>query len=93
MSNSDARTVIGDVERLTWEEIKRRFPDEWVVVADMDWVNDTDFDFGTAEVIAHHRHRKDASSDIKMARAHVEDREIGCFWTGEFRGPVPRFGV
>jgi hypothetical protein len=42
-------------------------------------------------VIAHHKHRKDASPDIKAARARAQDREIGCFWTGELRGPIPRF--
>ena len=27
-------------ERLSWEEICRRYPDEWVVMAEIEWVND-----------------------------------------------------
>lgn len=78
-------------ERLTWDEICRRFPDEWVVLVETDWVNDTDFTFGTAVVVAHHKRRKQASPDIKAA--FLCHDEVGCFWTGEISGPVPRFGI
>jgi hypothetical protein len=76
-------------QRLTWTEICDRYPDRWVVVADTDWVNETDFEFRSAEVIACHRRRKDASPDVKAVLAR--GRPVGCFWTGEIRGPVPRF--
>jgi hypothetical protein len=87
MSANEARVV--NSGRLAWNEICERFPDEWVVLVEVDWVNETDFEFGTAEVIAHHKRRKDASPDVKAARAR--NAEVGCFWTGELRGPVPRF--
>ena len=77
------------VERLTWAEICERFPDQWVVAVDVDWVNDRDVDFGSALVLAHHRHRKDASPDVKAAFQHHD--EVSTFWTGAIRGPVPRF--
>jgi hypothetical protein len=51
-------------------------------------LDETDFGFDSATMIAHHERRKDASR-IKAARA--QDREIGCFWTGGLRGPIPRF--
>lgn len=89
MSTSQARTFPGTSARLTWAEICERHPDEWVVFADAEWLDETDFDFISAEVIAHHKRRKDASPDIKAARA--QNREVGCFWTGELRGPIPRF--
>jgi hypothetical protein len=77
------------LKRLTWREICERFPDEWVVVVDADWQNENDFDFGTAVVVGHHRSRKDASPSVRSAfRSHAE---VGCFWTGRIRGPVPRF--
>jgi hypothetical protein len=76
-------------DRLTWSEICDRFPDRWVVLADADWVNDTDFAFRSAEVIASHHRRSDASPDVKAVLAR--GRRVGCFWTGEIRGPVPRF--
>ncbi len=89
MSVNLAQETTERAERLTWTEICQRFPDEWVVVADADWVNDRDFEFATAVVLGHRRHRKDASGDVKLARPlHTE---VGCFWTGEIRGPVPRF--
>jgi hypothetical protein len=66
-----------NAERLTWDQICSRFPDEWVVLVETDWVNDRDFEFGTA------------SPHIKAAFDHYP--QIGCFWTGEIRGPIPRF--
>jgi hypothetical protein len=75
-------------ERLRWDVICERFPDRWVVLAEIDWLNDTDFEFGTAAVIAHHGRRKDASPDVVAARAR--NLEVGCFWTGDVRSPIPR---
>jgi len=89
MSNESATASGANATRLSWDEICCRYPNQWVVVADADWVNETDFEFVTAEVIASHQRRKDASPDIKAGRAL--NREVGCFWTGEIRGPVPRF--
>jgi hypothetical protein len=77
------------LERLTWRDIRARFPDEWVVLVDVDWANDTDFEFGHARVLAHFKSRKEASPFIKAAFQRYT--EVGSFWTGEIRGPVPRF--
>jgi hypothetical protein len=76
-------------ERLTWKEICERYPDEWVVLVETDWVNDTDFEFGTAEVLGHFKSRKEASPRIKAAFDRYE--EVGSYWTGQIRGPIPRF--
>ena len=90
MSNTnDALTVAQGSERLTWAEICARYPDEWVIMADVDFVNDTDFVFRTALVLGHHKHRKAASPEIKAA--YEQHESVGCFWTGEIRGPIPRF--
>jgi hypothetical protein len=91
MMMSEAAMATIHADRLTWDEICKRFPDEWVVLVDTDWVNDRDFEFGTALVVAHHKRRKDASPDVKIA-FQTQD-EVGCFWTGEIRGPTPRFFV
>jgi len=91
MSTNTARNAIDNPEKLTWDEICQRFPDEWVVLVDIDWVNDRDFEFGTAAVIARHKRRRDASPEIKAIRAR--NVEVGCFWTGEIHGPIPRFIV
>ena len=76
-------------ERLTWKQICERYPDEWVVLVDTCWVNDTDFDFGTAIVLGHFKSRKAASPHIKAAFQH--HNEVGSFWTGALRSMIPRF--
>ena len=87
---SEAIRVDGSVtQRLTWIEICERYPDEWVVLVDTEWVNDRDFDFGSTIVFAHHKRRKDASPDVKAAFEHYDS--VGTFWTGKIRGPIPRF--
>lgn len=40
------------IEHLTWDEICARYPDQWVALADIAWINRTDFAFTGAEVIA-----------------------------------------
>jgi len=72
-------------ERLTWEEICQRYPDEWVVIAEMDWVEDGCFEFGTAFVFAHHKTRKEASPSVKEADKHYD--EVGAFFTGRLVPP------
>jgi hypothetical protein len=80
-----------NAERLTWAEVCNRFPNEWVVVVGTDWAYDRDFEFGTALVLGHYKRRKEASPHIKAAFEHYP--QIGCFWTGDLRGPIPRFIV
>jgi len=72
-------------ERLTWKEICQRYPDEWVVIAEMDWVEDGCFEFNTAFVLAHHKTRKEASPSIKEADEHYS--EVGAFFTGRLVPP------
>ena len=77
------------VERLTWKEICARYPDRWAVLVNIGWVNDTDFDFTGADVIATFESRKAASPTIK---AMLELGSVGCFWTGEpFPPGAPRY--
>lgn len=72
-------------ERLTWDEICQRYPDAWVVIAEMDWVEDGCFEFGTALVFAHHKTRKEASPSVKEADKHYS--EVGAFFTGRLIPP------
>jgi hypothetical protein len=80
-------------ERLTWKQICERYPDEWVVLVDMDWDEDDECDVslttGTALVVGHFKSRKEASPFIKAAFQHYND--IGSFWTGEVRISIPCF--
>lgn len=72
------------VERLTWDEICARYRDRWVILADIAWVNSTDFEFSGAEVVATFETRHTAMSTLKGLVS--SRRKVGCFWTGEL-GP------
>lgn len=30
---------------MTWKEICESYPDEWIALVEIDWLNDRDFDF------------------------------------------------
>ncbi len=70
------------VEHLTWTEIRARYPDQWVALADIAWVNRTDFAFTAAEVIATFAERKAATPAMKELHA-ANRHSVGCFWTGK----------
>lgn len=88
---SEAHGAYQRGERLTWAEIRRRFPDEWVVLVETEWRNDRDFAFRLARVVGHRKHRKEASADVKAAFERYDD--VGCFWTGAIRVPALRHPV
>lgn len=87
---NEATSLAASTSRLTWSEICAQFPDEWVVLVDADWVDEHNFEFGTARVFSHRQHRRDATADLG---ACSEFENVGCFFTGRIRGPMPRFGV
>jgi len=57
-------------EPLTWEQICDRYPNEWVCLVEMDKVNDTDFDFGTARVVGHGKTRRTPMEQARSFEAH-----------------------
>jgi hypothetical protein len=75
-------------EPLTWKQICERYPDEWVCLVEIDSVNDTDFEFRTARVIGHGKTRREPLEQARPLRAQYE--EIGHYFTGRVRAPVPR---
>lgn len=88
---SEALSLTTAPERMTWDEICRRFPDEWVVLVDADWVDDHNFEFGDAHVFAHRASRGEATKAMGVACRSFAN--VGCFFTGRIRGPVPRFVI
>lgn len=42
-----------NAERMTWEQICQKYPEEWVILIDVDWINDTDLELRAAVVIDH----------------------------------------
>lgn len=67
-------------ERLTWDEIRRRYPDEYVVLID------TELDQNTviiaATVVNHGKDKREMRSHL----GQLNPRSGACLWTGEPRG-------
>ena len=70
-------------ERLTWEEIVARYPDEWVVMTDIH-ADDEDPVIGSACVVFHSPDRDAVDS---AAIALPSPRHIGVFFTGPLVPP------
>ena len=73
-------------EPMTWRQICERYPDEWVVLVEVDWVNDTDFDFRSARVAGHGRTRKEPLVQARPLRGQYPS--MGHFFTGRIRAPL-----
>lgn len=67
-------------EKLSWEEICRRYPDEYVALVDYDFPNMT---FTAGVVYAHHPDRKTL---FEMSAAL---RDAALLWTGKIRPFIP----
>jgi len=73
-------------ERLTWQQIRERYPDRWVVMADHDVEERAVFAWKTARVLAHGVTRAEA---MGRAREALEDHQFyGCRFTGTIRGSL-----
>ena len=73
-------------ERLTWDQICQRYPDEWVVLVEFERPDPDDLAFDAAVVLSHHKTSKAASPDVKAALKHGQ--EAGSFFTGQLIPPL-----
>lgn len=76
-------------EPLTWREICALYPDEWVALVEIDWVNENDLDFRSARVAGHGKTRREPLEQARPLRKRYED--IGHFFTGPVRAPFRTF--
>lgn len=67
-------------ELLTWEEICRRYPDQWVALVDMDWDDETD-EFTIARVAGYGATRK-TPFDMMRRAGRGDNEDVGHFYTG-----------
>jgi hypothetical protein len=75
-------------ERLTWEQICERYPEQWVLLVDHERLPHDVAGFKTARVLAVGSSRAEAK---ERARPQLESYyRWGCHFTGPIRGP--RFG-
>ena len=77
-------------EPLTWAEIRLRYPDQWVAIVDIEWVDDTD-EFLTARVVGAGPRRVEPLVQARRFEGRFD--EIGHLFTGRFRAPAPGFFV
>lgn len=74
---------------LTWPEICARYPDQWVALVEIDWVNENDLDFRSARVAGHGKTGREPLDQARPLRARYD--EIGHFFTGPIRAPLRSF--
>ena len=77
-------------EALTWEQICERYPNQWVVLVEVDWVDkDEDnltFEFRSARVAGHGATRREPLVQAQPLRARYP--EMGHYFTGRIRAPL-----
>jgi hypothetical protein len=73
-------------EKLTWDEIKRLYPDEFVVIVDPDVDEATTTLLGGTVV----NHGKDKAEMIRYLGS-LKARDGACRWTGKIHGRVHTF--
>jgi hypothetical protein len=74
---------------LTWSEICAHYPEQWVALVEIDWVNENDLDFRSARVAGHGKTRKEPLDQARPLRTRYD--EIGHFFTGPIRAPLRSF--
>lgn len=73
-------------ERLTWPQIRERYPDQWVVLVDHDWLEHDITRYNTARVLGCGTSRADAMAQAGPALDAYEG--CGCRYTGTILGPM-----
>ena len=72
-------------EPLSWDEVHRRYPDQWLVLVETDWIPN-DFRFRTARVVGHGLRRQAVLAGAKHIVARYQG--FGCFFTGRTSLPI-----
>lgn len=76
-------------EPLSWSEICARYPDQWVALVEIDWINENDLGFRSARVAGHGKTRKEPLDQARPLRERYD--EVGHFFTGPIRAPLRSF--
>ncbi|MEO8844401.1 MAG: hypothetical protein ABI591_06160 [Kofleriaceae bacterium] len=66
-------------ERLEWQVICERYPEQWVVLVQIDWPNCRSAEFGSAVVVGHA-----ATHDAALDAAQPSRDEFACFFTKRY---------
>lgn len=90
MSAAEAvSAVVGEIsEPLTWAEICARYPDEWVCLVEVSFVDPTGPEVSTARVVGHGKTRGEPFAQASSWWTLYD--EIGHFYTGHITAPPRR---
>lgn len=69
-------------EPLSWAQICKRYPEQWVALVEMAWDDETD-EFTTARVAGHGATRGEPFAQMRRAGLRYDD--VGHFFTGRVR--------
>jgi len=83
MSDAVAFAASEPSESLSWQEICRRYPDQWVALVEIDWTEEDEI--RGARVAGHGPRRADPL--LQARHLHSRYQEIGHFFTGRIRAP------
>jgi hypothetical protein len=59
-------------DRMTWDQICGRYEGEWVVLIDVDWIDDIDFEVRSAVVVAHGKSRRETLARVRQLPKPIE---------------------
>lgn len=77
-------------EPLTWNQIREQYPDQWVVLVEMEWLSDKGFELRTARVAGHGKTRGEPLEQARPLRFRYSS--FCNFFTGTNEGsPVRLF--
>ena len=76
-------------ERLTWEEIKNKYPNEWVALIDCEY-GDEWGDLKQGIVVAHNKNKKDYIDQFKIVMEDLGNPDCASLFTGELKPPKGR---
>jgi hypothetical protein len=80
-----AKTIVPTISApLSWDEICKHYPDEWVCLVEIDRSEPQNFEFRTARVVGHGKTRSEPLAQARPWREHY--KTIGHYFTG----PVER---
>ncbi len=66
-------------ELMTWNQVRERYPDQWVALVEMDWDDEIE-DFTVARVAGHGPSRRAPFDQMRAAGLRYET--VGHFYTG-----------
>ncbi|MCC7383906.1 MAG: hypothetical protein IT384_18835 [Deltaproteobacteria bacterium] len=59
-------------ERMTWDQICAQYAGQWVLLIDLDWIDDVDLELRSAVVVTHSEDRRDTLGGMKSIPEQIE---------------------